>query len=112
MIDGGWAWAFVKYNARFKSRERAARHRGEGMWRLGAGIPPWEFRANGWRLAAQQAPRAECPIKGNISGAGRIYHMPWSRWYSRTHVEAARGERWFCTEAAARAAGWRPASRT
>jgi hypothetical protein len=35
--------------------------------------------------------------------------MPWSPWYGKVRIEAAKGERWFCTEAEAREAGWRPA---
>ncbi|MFT5949516.1 MAG: hypothetical protein ACI807_003799, partial [Paracoccaceae bacterium] len=31
-----------------------------------------------------------------------------SRGYARTKISAAKGERWFCTEADPRAAGWRP----
>jgi hypothetical protein len=48
-----------------------------------------------------------CRIKGNISEAGHIYHVPGSAHYSRTRVEPEKGERWFCTEEEAIAAGWR-----
>jgi endonuclease YncB( thermonuclease family) len=49
-----------------------------------------------------------CLIKGNISENGRIYHLPGGRYYERTKIDEAKGERWFCTEDEARAAGWRP----
>ena len=50
----------------------------------------------------------ECAIKGNISRSGaRIYHVPGSPSYDATQIDEARGERWFCSEAEARAAGWR-----
>jgi len=53
-----------------------------------------------------------CAIKGNINRAGeRIYHMPGQRDYARTRIDTTRGERWFCSEAEARAADWRPARR-
>jgi hypothetical protein len=39
----------------------------------------------------------------------RIYHAPGGRWYSRTKINEAKGERWFCSEEEARAAGWRRA---
>jgi len=29
------------------------------------------------------------------------------RYYEKTEISAAHGERWFCSEAEARAAGWR-----
>ncbi len=49
-----------------------------------------------------------CVIKGNISMSGeRIYHVPGQRYYDVTRIEPANGERWFCREAEARAAGWR-----
>ena len=50
-------------------------------------------------------------IKGNISGNGRIYHMPGQYDYARTRINTGKGERWFCSEAEARAAGWRAAKR-
>jgi hypothetical protein len=52
-----------------------------------------------------------CNIKGNIQvGTGqRIYHMPSQAYYDETMISTAKGERWFCSEAEARAAGWRKA---
>ena len=49
-----------------------------------------------------------CRIKGNISRDGtRIYHVPGERYYQRTRISTSKGERWSCSEAEARAAGWR-----
>ena len=50
---------------------------------------------------------AGCRIKGNISQNGRIYHVPGSPSYEQTKIDESKGERWFCSEAEARAAGWR-----
>jgi len=51
----------------------------------------------------------ECLIKGNIGKGGtRIYHVPGSQHYSRTKISLSKGERWFCSEAEAQSAGWRP----
>jgi hypothetical protein len=56
----------------------------------------------------QSAPPSNCDIKGNISIDGdKIYHMPGQKYYEVTNIDPAYGERWFCTEAEARAAGWR-----
>jgi endonuclease YncB( thermonuclease family) len=52
-------------------------------------------------------PPSGCLIKGNVSDSGRIYHVPGSRSYEQTKIDTSRGERWFCTEDDARAAGWR-----
>ncbi|KWV56679.1 hypothetical protein AS026_33065 [Rhizobium altiplani] len=54
-----------------------------------------------------------CNIKGNISlnNGERIYHVPGQEYYDETRVSRSHGERWFCSEADARAAGWRKAMR-
>ena len=33
--------------------------------------------------------------------------MPGGKYYGATQVNSSKGERWFCSEAEARAAGWR-----
>jgi hypothetical protein len=50
-----------------------------------------------------------CLIKGNISVATgeKIYHVPGQRDYEKTVITQSKGERWFCSEAEAVAAGWR-----
>jgi hypothetical protein len=50
-----------------------------------------------------------CAIKGNISVSTgeRIYHVPGQTYYDETIITPAKGERWFCSEGEARAAGWR-----
>jgi micrococcal nuclease len=76
---------------------RAARHRTEP-----AGETPAASTRSGHRPG--------CDIKGNIgSGGERIYHLPGGSHYRRTKVDEDKGERWFCSEAEAREAGWRPA---
>ena len=50
-----------------------------------------------------------CAIKGNISSKGdRIYHVPCSKFYTKTEIRIEDGERWFCSEQEAVANGWRP----
>lgn len=50
-----------------------------------------------------------CNIKGNISisSGERIYHVPGQYYYTDTTIRRDYGERWFCSEAEARHAGWR-----
>lgn len=52
---------------------------------------------------------AEAIIKGNIAvdSGEHIYHVPGGEFYANTVINASFGEQWFCTEAEARAAGWR-----
>nr|WP_276315546.1 hypothetical protein [Mesorhizobium jarvisii] len=54
-----------------------------------------------------------CNIKGNISinTGEHIYHVPGQEHYWETKISPQYGERWFCTEEEARAAGWRKARR-
>jgi hypothetical protein len=56
-----------------------------------------------------KVPPAGCDIKGNISlkTGERIYHLPGQQYYERTIISPDKGEAWFCTEAEARANGWR-----
>lgn len=107
MVRQGLAWAFVKYASTYVAEEAAARAAGLGIWQA-TNQPAWEWRAARWKQSAQAEP-ATCPIKGNISRHGHIYHMPWDPWYQRTTIDERRGERWFCSEAEAQAAGWRHA---
>ena len=52
-------------------------------------------------------------IKGNVgSGGEKIYHTPLSPFYDRTKIDESQGERMFCTEEEAIAAGWRPPLRS
>jgi hypothetical protein len=87
--------------------EEAAKAAGRGLWQT-TFEGPWVYRSQRWEAAAQEAPEG-CPIKGNINREGeRIYHTPWgSQWYERTKITEMSGERWFCDEAEALAAGWR-----
>jgi len=105
MVQEGKAWSFRRYSNSYASDEDSARAHKLGIWQAQT-QPAWEFRAQRWESAKQEAPEG-CPIKGNITANGRIYHAPWSPWYSRTSINPGKGERWFCSEADAVAAGWR-----
>lgn len=112
LVASGLAWAFRRYSDDYVDAEADARHRGVGIWQAETQTA-WDFRSDGWARASASAPREGCPIKGNIARDGeRIYHTPWSSSYSRTKIDESKGERWFCDEAEAVAAGWRaPRSR-
>ncbi|MBP1874038.1 endonuclease YncB(thermonuclease family) [Ensifer adhaerens] len=105
MVQTGHAWAFRKYSEDYADLEEIAHQNHVGIWQAETEAP-WDYRAHKWDVAKQAAPDG-CPIKGNISGNGHIYHAPWSPWYGRTKVSIKQGERWFCTEKEAVEAGWR-----
>jgi endonuclease YncB( thermonuclease family) len=107
MVRQGMAWAFVKYSRRYEAIEAEARKAKTGIWQ-GDAQPAWVYREQRWQVAETAAPQG-CAIKGNITGNGRIYHPPWSAWYAKVKVEPEKGERWFCSEAEAAEAGFRPA---
>jgi cold shock CspA family protein len=54
-----------------------------------------------------------CVVKGNISisTGARLYHVPGMEDYEGTIITPEKGERWFCSEKEATAAGWRRAPR-
>jgi endonuclease YncB( thermonuclease family) len=115
MARAGFAVAYRRYSRDYVDEENEARSARRGLW-AGEFTPPDEWRRDGGsernqRAEPPQAPAARrdgCVIKGNINGDGeRIYHTPDSSSYRDTDIDASRGERWFCTEAEAVAAGWR-----
>ncbi|MFO1147848.1 MAG: thermonuclease family protein [Alsobacter sp.] len=131
MVADGYALAFVQYSRAFVGDEAQARQAGAGLW-SGAFVAPWDWRhrnektvilgARSIPVAAQArllapvsatgAPDAACLIKGNVTKAGeRIYHLPGQHYYAATRMNKGLGERWFCSEDEARAAGWRKAQR-
>lgn len=109
MARGGWAVHYTRFSdGRYQAAEDHARSKKLGMW-AGEFITPERWR-RGDRLLSEPSVGnndGECQIKGNISRSGRIYHMPGSRAYPDVKVDLDAGERWFCTEEEAIAAGWR-----
>ena len=111
MVEQGWAVAYRKYSRDYVSQEATAKPARRGLWR-GEFVQPSRWR-RGERLdAAVVSGVGDCRIKGNISRKGtRIYHVPGGQSYARTRIDTSKGERWFCSEAEARAAGWTRAKR-
>lgn len=110
MVRQGGAIAYRKYSARYVNAEAAARREGLGLW-AATWISPEDHRAGG-RPEQAQAPDAACTIKGNIGRSGKhIYHLPGQADYEATKIDPRKGERWFCSESDARAAGFRRAAR-
>lgn len=105
MVRAGHALAYRHYSTRYLPEEESAKAAATGMWQ-GRFTEPWDWR-QGSRIEATAA--TDCNIKGNISGSGRIYHLPGSKWYEKTQINPGKGERWFCSEEEAIAAGWRAA---
>lgn len=123
LVRSGWAMDWPRYsNGTYAVYQEAAKAERIGIW-AGEFQPPWEWRKAGGvtrRIpSAKVGPLANapqdteaCDIKGNISSNGeRIYHLPGQEHYDRTKISTSKGEKWFCSEGEARAAGWRRAHR-
>lgn len=109
LVQRGMAVAYRKYSRAYVADERAAKRANAGL-HSGAFQQPEQHRKR--KVKQSVAPDSACRIKGNISRKGvRIFHLPGQSFYEATNIRTDKGERWFCTEAEARAAGWRKARR-
>ncbi len=113
LVREGLALAYRKYSMAYDLDEKGAVVAGRGLHGTLMARPEDHRQSVREESAARQpAPKPGCAIKGNISSKGaRIYHMPGQEHYDRTVIRPDQGERWFCSETEARAAGWRRARR-
>lgn len=100
----------VKHQDLFASLQREAIDAGRGLWGPACASPTAAGAVPG---ACDFSGTGQPVIKGNISQTSgeRIYHVPGGDFYEKTVVDKAAGERWFCTEQEAVAAGWRRSKR-
>jgi endonuclease YncB( thermonuclease family) len=113
MVRQGGAIAYRRYSERYVNAETAARREGLGIW-TSVMLSPEDHRHAGDEPnpVPKAAQASDCAIKGNVSGSGKqIYHLPGQADYAATRINTGKGERWFCSEAEARAAGFRRAKR-
>ena len=107
LVTEGWAIADRRNSSAYAKEERAAKVARKGVWR-GSFIEPHAWRS-GKRLTVKASAVRNCNIKGEISRGGeKIYHLPSGQMYALIELDRAKGERMFCSEKAALAAGWRP----
>lgn len=105
LVKRGHVFATPGLLSAYGSIEREAKAARAGLWSGGAERPS-QYRAKRWEEAKRQAPDG-CPIKGQLTSGGRVYVLPWSEEYDKIKLRLARGDRWFCSEDEARAAGWK-----
>lgn len=115
MIKQGFAHEYTyiipyERQAEYKTAETDARTNKRGLWADAAcasfGATP--VAANNNTNTNAPLAKTNCLIKGNIS-TEKIYHLPGCGSYDKTVIDESKGERWFCTEPEATAAGWRKA---
>ncbi|WP_292399426.1 thermonuclease family protein [Mesorhizobium sp.] len=119
LVENGHALDWPKYSSgAYAGQEALAKAAARGIW-SGSFQIPWEWRA-GHSDDGQSTGAAPlfglgnigCKIKGNISAEGeRIHHLPGQKFYDVSRISESKGERWFCSEADARSAGWRRSKR-
>lgn len=122
LVESGHALDWPRYSGlEYAGHQAAAKNAKRGVWQ-GQFQNPWDWRANhsGDIAPTAVAPSpsftflgsSSCDIKGNISSEGeRIYHTPGQKFYRQTKISEGKGERWFCSEAEAKQAGWRKSKR-
>lgn len=111
MLRQGYAVALPGGFPGYAEAQAAAQKVPLGIWR-GAFVAPSAWR-DGARLAQEQAAGDKaCPIKAVVEADGRkVYLLPSDGIYGSVALRPEAGERLFCSDEAARAAGWteRPA---
>lgn len=84
-----------------------------GLMLVGAVFVAFDTLSDAGLVAAFRAAVQNCQIKGNVDLADgtRTYYLPGEDRYGAIRIHPAEGERWFCSEEQAAAAGWRKAGR-
>ncbi len=106
LVKDGHVFAAASYFGGYGAQERDAKRASAGLW-SGEAVRPSDFRSKSWDAAKAAAPNG-CPIKGQVSSGRKIYLVPWAPDYASANVRTERGERWFCDEAEAVTAGFKP----
>ncbi len=113
MIEQGYAHEYTydtpyKYQTDFKNAQKQAEVSKAGLWSPNT--------CNGDTTKAsittpiQTNNTDSCTIKGNIgSSKEKIFHVVGCRSYNQTVIDESKGEKYFCSEQEALAAGWRKA---
>lgn len=117
LVRSGHVFAATGMFAAYASSEQDAQTAKRGIWR-GDATRPADYRAKlaerrqrAWDQAKQSAPGG-CPIKGQVVSGRKYYVLPGSDDYARIRIRERRGERWFCSEQEASAAGWKLSPRS
>ncbi len=109
LVSQGYAHAYTRFPfsriEEFRGLERKAREAGRGLWGNSGEQPKGQDSPSPQGQPYESG--GKCQIKGNINARGKkIYHLPGQRYYGKTKIDERKGERWFCTEEEAKAAGW------
>lgn len=115
MIADGYAHSYKKYPHprldAYNALEKTAREGNKGLWgSCSTSSASSKAAKSNKAVSSAASSKSSCTIKGNISTSGeKIYHVKGCKSYGSTQIDTATGERWFCSESDAKAAGWRKA---
>ena len=111
LVDLGLARAYpyapnFLHRQDFADAQARAQQKKLGLW---SGVcDDYISTATSGTASSNQPLNPNCKIKGNISAKGeKIYHLPGQKYYNQTRVDEDAGEKYFCSERDASAAGWR-----
>lgn len=112
MVRNGYAVALPESFPDYKEAEEQARQARLGVWQSDF-VPPWQWReGKGPDVRSSDWVRS-CNIKGALGPADEpIYYVPTDKEYESVAIDPTRGERMFCSDEEARAAGWTRPSET
>jgi endonuclease YncB( thermonuclease family) len=110
LVRAGHVFSASSVFGGYASQEAEAKRANAGIWN-GESERPQAYRSKLWDDAKKSAPDG-CPIKAVSSGSGKVYFVPWASDYKSTNVRTSKGERWFCSETDATAAGYKAAERS
>lgn len=112
MVQDGYAFSYKQFPhprlEEYNTLEKEAREALRGLWGSVCDYQTTPALSEA-KTSSNPPPQGRCNIKGNISKE-KIYHLPGCGSYEKTIIETDKGERWFCTEQDAVAAGWRRAA--
>ena len=107
LLTAGYVVVAEATSPDYRELEQKARDASLGLWHSDF-VPPAEWR-QGTRLPDEPEPKADaCPVKAIASGEGSgLYFVPTDEGYETIAVDAANGDRTYCSDESARADGWR-----
>lgn len=92
--------------------ENLAKAASMGIWRSDF-VWPWEWRRQKETTGREGIVDPACVVKGKVTEVGeRLYYGPLDEAYETLTVDPGIGDRLFCSDDQARAAGWRRAGQT
>lgn len=113
-ISQGYAFEYTYNNPyskqnEYKAAQEEAKNASKGLWRGCADSSNTANEPAEQKTNHVYSEEGDCNIKGNISisTGEKIYHVPGQEYYEDTVISPEYGERWFCSEEEAMAAGWR-----